>query len=199
MKVYTTCFIGIPLPKKYQQAFETLLVDVSKMCPMLELIDPKTPHITGYYLDVQSQFNLTDIAKSVESIIGLLKDTKLTVGGFGYFGEDNPRVLFLNVLYPEVLKDFNQSITKLLKKYYANDNDLPFHPHMTIARINTSESKKLLEESNSDFKARLNEIIWTFPITEVVLYGVDSTKDSEHSEHYEHYEHYEKLITILVR
>src|SRR3989344_2908649 len=135
MKVYNTCFIGIPLPKKYQQTFKTLLVDVSNICPKLEIVDPTTPHITGYYLDVQSESNLADIAKIVESTIGLLKGAKLIVGRFDYFGEDDPRVLFLNVLYPTALKDFNQSIT------------------------------------------------------EVVLYGIDSTKNPDH---------HEKLITISV-
>jgi len=189
MKVYNTCFIGIPLPKKYQQTFKTLLVDVSNICPKLEIVDPTTPHITGYYLDVQSESNLADIAKIVESTIGLLKGAKLIVGSFDYFGEDDPRVLFLNVLYPTALKDFNQSITGSLKKYYKSDTDLPFHPHMTIARMNTFESKKLFKESQLKIKTRLNEIIWAFPITEVVLYGIDSTKNPDH---------HEKLITISV-
>lgn len=190
MKVYNTCFIGIPLPKKYQRTFESLLADVSKICPKLELIDPKTPHITGYYLDVQSQSTLTEISKIVESTMGLLKGLKLKVGGFDYFGADDPRVLFLNVQYPKALKDFNQSITESLKKYYDNDNDLPFHPHMTIARINTSESKKSFKKLGFKLKPRLDEIIWVFPITEVVLYGINSAKES--SPH-------EKLITILVK
>lgn len=190
MKVYTTCFIGIPLPKKYQQEFEKILLKVSEMYPMLELIDPRTPHITAYYLDVQSQFNIANIAKNVESSIGLLKGVELTVGGFDYFGGDHPRVLFLNIIYPDALKIFNQSMTKLLKEYYANDNDLPFHPHITIARMNNSEYKKSFKDMKSKLKVMLNEIIWTFPVTEVVLYGVDSTKDPED---------YKKLRIILVQ
>ncbi len=190
MRNYSSYFIGIPLPQKYQQDFERFLADISKISSLFKTTYPKTPHITGYYLDEQSQFNLPDIAKSVESTIGLLKGTELTVGGLDYFGEDNPRVLFLNVLYPEALKDFNQSTTKALTKYYANDNDLPFHPHMTIARITTPEAQKSFKESVSKLKTRLSEVAWTFPITEVVLYGVNSTKRPQYQE---------RLIPISVR
>lgn len=191
MRIYTSCFIGVPLPEKFQQEFETLLEDISKISPSLELrlVDLKTPHVTIYYLDKQSQFNLPDITNSVRSSIDLLKDAELTVGGFDYFGEANPKVLFLNVLDPHTLKAFNQSITKSLRKYYANDNDFPFHPHMTITRIDP-QSRKSFKESYSKLKSRLNKIIWTFPITKIVLYGVDSTKTPEH---------HEKLITISVR
>lgn len=187
MKVYTSCFIGIPLPKEYKKEFELLLKDINKICSSFELVEPKTPHITLYYLDKQSQNDLPEITKSVESVIDLLKNTEITVGGLGSFGGDDPRVLFLNVLYPKVLKEFNQSVTQLLRNYYADDNALPFHPHMTTARIITPGAKQDVKESISKLKERLDKISWTFPVTEVVLYGVDSTT---------HPEHHEKIITI---
>ena len=190
MKKYTSCFIGIPLPKKYQQKFETLLKDVSDICPLLETSDPETPHITGYYLDEQSQFNIPAITKSVELTAGLLKDTELTVSNLDYFSKNNPKVLFINVLYPKDLKNFNQSVTKSLAKYYANDNDQPFHPHLTIARMNTPEAKKSFKESIPKLKTRLSKVVWKFPITELVLYGVDSTKYPQYQE---------KLISISIR
>lgn len=67
MKVYTSCFIGIPLPDKYQKEFEALLKDINSICPSWELVDPKTPHITVFYLDKQSKNKLPDIAKKVDS------------------------------------------------------------------------------------------------------------------------------------
>jgi len=34
-------FYRVALPEKYQQEFEVLLEDISKICPPLELVDPK--------------------------------------------------------------------------------------------------------------------------------------------------------------
>ena len=189
MKKYTSCFIGIPLPEKYQQEFEALLADISEIYPLVEVVYPKTPHITGYYLDEQSQFNLLNITKKVQSVIGLLRGSEITVGGLGHFGGDDPMVLFLNVLYPKALKDFNLSITKSLADYYAKGNNLPFHPHMTIGRINTLEAQKTFKESVSRLKTRLSKTVWKFPITEVILYGVDSAK---------HPQHQERLISVSI-
>ncbi|MDO8486983.1 MAG: 2'-5' RNA ligase family protein [Candidatus Curtissbacteria bacterium] len=190
VKEYTSCFIGIPLPEEYQQDFESLLVDVSQIEPLLETTYPKTPHITGYYLDKQSQFKILNIAENVKSKIGLLKGVKLTVGGFGYFGGDDPKVIFLNVRYTEALKEFNDAMTGSLSEYCAPDNNLPSHPHMTVGRMRIPKVQQSFKKSVSILKNRLNKLSWTFPVTEVVLYGVDSTQSPQYQE---------KLISISVR
>lgn len=190
MKEYTSCFIGIPLPEKYQQDFESLLADISITEPLLDTTDPKTPHITGYYLDKQSQLALPNIAKSVDSKVGLLKGVELTVGGFGYFRGNDPRVIFLNVQYPEVLKEFNDALTENLSAYYASDNNLPFHPHLTVARLRTPQAQLSFNSSKPKLTSRLNKVNWTFPVREVVLYGVDSTQNPQYQE---------KLISLPIR
>lgn len=190
MKEYTSCFIGIPLPKQYQQEFETLLKELSQINPQLETTYPYTPHVTGYYLDKQSQFYLPDIAKSVKSKLNILKSAEMTIGGFGYFIGDVPRVIFLNVSYPDNFREFNIALAEILKKFYDPDNDLPFYPHMTVGRLRTQSAQQLFEQSKSNLKIRLNQVSWTFPIREVVLYGADSTKQPQYQE---------KLIPLAVR
>ena len=85
LKEYSSCFIGIPLPQEYQQGFEDLLRELGEVDSSLELTDPKTPHITGYYLDEQSQLFLPKIAESVREKIHLLKDAELTKTQKFYF------------------------------------------------------------------------------------------------------------------
>lgn len=189
MKEYTSAFAGIPLPEIYQQDFEDLLGELKEIAPSLELTDLKTPHITGYYLDQQSQFFLPKIADGIRSKVYLLKDANLTVGGFGYFGGDNPRVIFLNVEYPDSLREFNLEITKVLTEFYAVDNNQPFHPHMTVARLYSPEAQTSFKQPDSEIKSRLDQVSWEFHISEVVLYGVDSSKKPERQE---------KLIVIPV-
>lgn len=190
MKEYTSCFIGIPLPEKYQLDFERLLMDISEIDPSIETVYPKTPHITGYYLDKQSQFIIPKIIKNVKSKISLLESVKLTVGGFGYFRGNDPRVVFLDIQYPKALKEFNDAIAKNLSAYNAPENNLPFHPHMTVARLRTPHAQQSFKISKPQLVLRLNGVCWTFPVTEVVLYGVDSTKNPQYQE---------KLILIPVR
>lgn len=190
MKVYKTCFIGIPLPSEYQKEFEILLNELGSISPSLELVPPEIPHITVHYLDDQPESALSVIAKEVESLISMLAGTQLTVGGFGFFGESDPMVLFLKVLYPEILINFNKKLAELLNRFFDDADALPFHPHISLGRMQTLQAREEFRKLTDKFKSRLSEINWTFPVTELVLYGIDSTN---------HTENHEKLITILVK
>lgn len=189
MKDFSSYFIGIPLPQKYQQDFEDLQVDISQINPLFKTTYPKTPHITICYLGKQSQFALPSIAADVKKHLGILKGAKLRVGGFGYFGKNKPRVLFLDVQYPPQLHEFNKVISTSLSIYSAVDNNLPFHPHLTIAWVGAPKAQAVFKVSELELRSRLKKVSWTFDITEVVLYGVDSTKKPEY---------HEKLISIAV-
>ncbi len=182
MKEFTTCFIGIPLPDEYQSEFELLLKDLSTIDPNLEITDPTIPHITGYYLDEQSQMYLPEIAEAVKTKVHLLKGAEITVGGMGTFGGDTPTVLFLNIKHSDSLQEFNNELTKVLYKFYAVDNNLSFHAHMTVARMYLEAAQQSFAKTQLKIKSRMEDVSWVYPITEVVLYGVDSRKQPEHQE-----------------
>lgn len=190
MKDYSSYFIGIPLPQKYQKEFENLQTDVSKISPLFKTTHPKTPHITVCYLGKQSQSALSEIAEEVKKHLEILKGAKLKVGGFGYFGEDKPRILFVDVQYPPELQEFNKVISKSLSLYCAADNDLPFHPHVTVAWVGDPKAQEVFKTSLSGLNSRLKEINWKFDITEIVLYGVDTTQKPEY---------HERLISMEVK
>lgn len=190
MKDYSSYFIGIPLPEKYQQDFENLQTDISQISPLFKTTHPKTPHITVCYLDKQPQSALSKIAEDVKKHLRILKRAKLKVGGFGHFGEDKPRILFVDVQSPPQLQEFEKALSKSLSIYSAPDNNLPFHPHVTLAWVGNPEAQETFKASQLELNSKLKKTNWTFDITEVVLYGVDSTKKPEY---------HEKLISIAVK
>ena len=114
----------------------------------------------------------------------------LTIGGFNYFTKDNSKVLFLEVKYPKTLIDYKNKISEVLEKYSASDNNLPFHPHMTVGRIKSIQGQQSFNKNRNETLARLDRIHWEFEINEIILYGVDSTRSPEHQE---------KLLTIPVK
>ena len=189
MKQYTSCFIGVPLPNKFQKEFERLLADVGNLHPNWEIVYPKTPHITIYYLDKQSQNVLPAIASIIQTKINFLNKLVLSINGFDCFNRQDPRegIVFLTITYSVGLVDFNRELTNALTQYYSSDNNLPFHPHITIARVSTSTNRSNIKNSVSLINQQISKINWRFPITEIVLYGVDSTK---------HPQHQKKLIRI---
>lgn len=189
MKQYTSCFVGVPLPKKFQNGYEKLLADVGKLYPNWEIAYPKTPHVTVFYLDKQSQYVLTTIASVIQTKINICRNLILTISGFNYFtkGSAKEGIVFLDIVYPSAFANFNQVLKGKLDQYYSADNNLPFHPHMTLARVKGLKNGSSLKNSVSRIESKISNTNWEFSITEIVLYGVDSTKKPQHQE---------KLITI---
>lgn len=189
MKNYTTCFVGIPLPLQFQEEFESLLNEIKNIDLSFETVYPFTPHITLYYLSKQSQENIEEISKKIKEITkDFSKKNEIHLGGLGYFNKDNPRVIFLEVNSTEILIKLNQVLAENLQKYSAKDNGNPFHPHLTIAGINFS-LKNSFFENEEKIKNIFQKINWNFKLSEIAVYGVDSSKFPEHQE---------KLITFSV-
>lgn len=189
MKNYTSCFIGIPIPEKYQKSFEKLLKEIPQINPLFKAPYMKTPHITVCYLDKQSQEDLFRIAEKVRKHLAILENIELKIGGFDYFKGDEPRVVFLDVEYPKALKEFNEVIARSLA-VYAPAEKLPFHPHVTVSWVGDPEAQRVFKAHQSELEDLLDKIDWTFKLTEIVLYGADSAKQPEYQE---------KLISLKVK
>lgn len=187
-KEFTSCFVGIPLPEEFQDEFKSFLRKINQIDPDIETTFREAPHITLYYLDKQSQNHLVEVEEIVKQYISLLKGVSLKIGGIDTFGGDNPRVLFLPVVYPDVLKEFNKVLSKNLKKFVTFDDELLFHPHMTVARF-TEKSQATWENNRTAVEQAMKKIDWQFTVIEVIIYGVDSTKTPQYQE---------KLITIPI-
>ncbi len=175
---YTSCFVGIPLPEKYQPDFETIIEKCAQIDPSLRMANPHTPHITLYYLSVQSQNHVSEIAQELELTKSMVASAHVTVGGLGVFGGDIPSVLFLNADCSPEVAHANQQYTDLFDSYYARDNKLSFHPHMTIAKLPDEAAQTVFKQNRSKIE-ELCAVNWHFPVTEIVMFGVDSTQDPE--------------------
>lgn len=182
MRDFTSYFIGIPLPGEFQKDYEALLCQANVIDPNIKTVNPLTSHITVYYLDKFPTLIPAHTAELLKSKINLLANSQITVSGFGSFGGQNPKTLFLAILCPTELKQFRKSIFKILAKNSAQDNSMPFYPHMTIAVVKAENYEKNFIHFQPQLKALLDNVTWTFTITELVIYGVDSIQSPEYQE-----------------
>lgn len=190
MKEYTSCFLGIPLPIEYQNEFKELLSDIKTLDPNLEIVYAETPHITIYYFDKQPKGKLPELIRRTSCYASVPKGANLKVGGLGFFSIGNPKVLFLDIGYPHVLADFNKVISKEFSDLFAEEDNLEFRPHMTVARMRNEAAQASFVSNKIKLEERLSQASWDFPVTELVIYGVDSTKRPEYQE---------KIVTIPVK
>ncbi len=184
---FTSCFIGIPLPDKYQGQFEEILGKLGRLLPNARLVRPQSPHITLYYLDEQSQDDIPAISNIIEKYGGIVKGAEIGIKGWGVFDPDFVRVLFAKVEHNDSLFQLNQQFRQYLSEFYAEDNNLSFHAHVTLARLPNDEVREEFIANDIAIKELLYGINWNFKVSELVLYGVDSTQEIEY---------HQKLTTV---
>ena len=182
---YTSCFVGIPLPTRFESEFLAVATEAKRLFPNLRLADTTTPHITVYYLDEQAQEHIDEIAGIVDRQTALLRGTALHVSDIGIFDPEEPRVVYLAVDPGDNLKKFQENIARELHSYNAIDNFLGFTPHITIGKISTAEREDF-EKYRAALEKLLQGVDWLFDIEEVSIYGVDSRIQPEKQEKLRH-------------
>lgn len=182
MKDFSSYFVGIPLPTTFQEEYEVLLNNVGLISNSIEVMNPKTPHITIYYLAKFPTLIPTHVVEILKPEINSLVNSVVTVGNFGVFEGENPKTIFLDTKCPESLIPFRRTISRILGKNSAQDNSMPFYPHMTIGNVKAENYNDEFINIQPKLKNLLDGISWTFPITELALYGADSTQLPEYQE-----------------
>lgn len=181
MKNYGTCFLAIHLPGKFSQEFEGILAEINKLKLDLKTAYPKTPHITIYYLAEQPIENLIEIEKIIKPYAKMLKDSQILVSGLDYFNRDKPKVVYINVLCDDKLRDFEQKMREVLAEFYPASHR-GFHPHLTLARMNKKSARKNFIRNIEQIKKLAKNINWQFAIGELALYGIDPKNKEGHQE-----------------
>lgn len=178
---YKNCFLGIPLPARFLDAYKNLQVKLKEIDPSLTLQDPEKlePHITIYYLDEQTDDALLEISKVVEESKDILKGLTLTVGGMDFFQKQGYNVLFLDIVYPKELIIFQKEVGKKLVQYYEDNKVLEFHPHMTVAGINTNRDEQEVNKITKELKTVFDQVALEFNIDELALFGIDPSDNIE--------------------
>jgi 2'-5' RNA ligase len=170
---YTSCFIAIPIPAALDADLQKAVKSVSGEFPNAVIADVRTPHITLYYLDKQSQLALPEIEAQVRKRANMLVGSTITIGAMGLFGGEQPRVLYLQAECSEEIYAFQRQISSGLTTYHAPDNDHGFVPHITLARIKPSDAKSF-KDHNYTISDALDSVKASFEVKELCIYGVDS-------------------------
>ena len=152
---------------KFRDDFKLLLKQVADISPEFEMTD-LVPHITIEYFGDQTEDNLKTVIQKAKANLKLLKGIKLYIGGLGFFNEDDPFVFYLNVKHSPGLNNFVE--------VFERKDDLPFHAHVTVARMNSIESKKAFKVNIENLKRLLDRINWQFKFDKLDLYIRDDPK-----------------------
>lgn len=182
MKEYFSCFIGVPLDSEFRHNFEQTQKKLRQYIPKADFTEPRTAHLTLYYLGRQSTKSIEDISNIIYEDVDIIKGEKLKVGKEGLFysrqeSKQVPYVIYLEVEHTDKLLDLKEHLSSHLETYNKED-DRVYIPHITLARLKSEESVEQYESNSEEIKSLLAEITWGFKLREIFIYGKSNLNSS---------------------
>lgn len=121
-------FLALPLEGDARLAFQALQECLRPWAGILRFQNGQTPHVTLQFWKEAGELELAGIRAQAAKIASAARPFELRTTGADTFGaKGGDRVLFLSVEFSPPLAS--------LKKQCPWDTRLPFHPHVTLARI----------------------------------------------------------------
>lgn len=170
-KKYSRCFVGIPLPTSFLPKFMNLLADLAVTDSDLRLVDPRTAHATLYYLGDQNGETLEAVAEIVSGFARAFSGVRVFISSMDFFQSGETKIIFLEVSGLEEVANTVGQVAARLRSFSEKEENLPFHPHLTVAR------KRNSTVINERTAARLSEVDWEFMVEELAICGVDPTEE----------------------
>ena len=160
-KEQNICYVGIPLPRKFDSDFDRLLNKVNKICPKLEMTKHR-PHLTLLYFAGHFDSTPNKIVEATQPIMPIIRGKHISVGGFGTFRKN---IYFLQT--PSLPSELHKFRSHLIKKLGEGEN-LPFFTHITVCKDPTNS---LNDGMRYQIASLFNNINWNFPITDIDIKG----------------------------
>lgn len=125
-------------------------------------------HLTLRFLGDTTREQLADLHSNLKQLSNQFSSFDFQISGTGTFGsKGNPRVLFVNIQFPEEMGKLAKEIEKVASSVGFHEELKPFRPHLTLGRIKYLENR-------TRFLQIVNEIpqldYQTVRVSEFVLY-----------------------------
>jgi len=131
------CFIAILLPDSVRSQIGELQEDLRRSGLKLKWVPPENIHLTLQFLGEISEEQAKQVGAILENACAQTNAFELTAEGIGQFPpKGRPRVVWVGLSgETEPLMDLDRRIREALRQKQIPFDDKPFHPHLTIARV----------------------------------------------------------------
>ena len=167
-------FIALDVNQSVRDILRDTIIKLERMGFKGNWTKPENVHLTLYFMGDTYISKITEVAKRMEERITGFPTFAFNVNEVGYFKTRNfPRVIWLGVEGGNTLKQLHSEVIKSLKlsNIQVTDNEVDFHPHLTVGRI-----KKV-----PDFWEKLIKVIDVenviVPVSAVHIYSSTLTKN----------------------
>ena len=165
-------FLAIEFPKPILKKIEEVQADLKSTHADVRWVSPEKIHLTLKFFGNIEESRIDLILKSIDEPIRNTLPFSLKVRGVGAFPNlKNPRVIWMGLVDGrEVLVSLQKQIETQLEKVGFQPEDRPFHPHLTLGRMRSSQGKEELVKRMERYK---EEEFGDFQVERLVLFKSD--------------------------
>jgi 2'-5' RNA ligase len=159
-------FISIDLNDEIRSRIDKIESEMASKNVDVRFVEPKNIHITLKFLGEVGEDGVNNIVNKVSECVKHVKQFKLGIEGFGYFGTPkHVKILWIDVKEGrEELIKLIESLNKRLE-HIRRENHKP-SPHITIGRVSSGRNREaLLDETERLKHVKLGEL----NVNEIVL------------------------------
>lgn len=168
MKDTIRTFIAIKISSEEKlkgqlQSLKTLFKD-----ERINWVDPDNFHLTLRFLGETSREQLNLLHPKLQQLSSQFKQFNFDISGLDTFGnKGNPRVLFVNIQFPEELEKLVKDIENAVVSVGFHSELKPFRPHLTLGRIKHLSNRSLfIKEVNQIPNSNYQSV----QVSEIILY-----------------------------
>ena len=141
-------FIAIELPAEITEALEGVSGELKRALGAergLSWVKPGNIHLTLKFLGDIDASAVDDISARLAAAAEGIAPFEVALTTIGAFpGVRNPRVLWVGIDVPDVLRDLKENVEDALDELGFEREERPFRPHLTLCRVKSAPAGRRL-------------------------------------------------------
>ena len=134
------CFLALPTSPAVQSAAASLIADLQSEASLVKWQDPKKLHLTVKFLGSVETEVVERISEALRTQIRYHAAFDIVYEGLGGFPSlDHPTVLWMGTRENESIQRLHHAVEEVVAQFGFENDVRRFHPHLTLARIKTSD------------------------------------------------------------
>lgn len=195
MREYDNCRLGLPLPENLLSCYDALIEDLSLIKPGFRSHHAPVPYIYLQYLGSLTKEQVVGMIRAVEDNSYTLVGSVVKTLGFDSYPNgkyaQNLSSLLLKISCPDALRAFRSWSADALPLLYPRKprrhllrengslHQNPSTPAIKLGKLEGEARESLTAEEIELLRLRVNAVDWTFPVTAVSFYGIDTALSSD--------------------
>jgi len=148
--------------------FHTQVCSVFTELDKVNLVRPDLIHITLNFLGSTEDHKVKPVIQGMRAAVKDISPFVLTIGKPGVFGSrSRPRVLWLGVSNTEPLQQLHEQLQREVEKISFKSESENFVPHLTLARINKIDNRRLFWNK---IELLTQDLVQQIHVDKIVLY-----------------------------